>query len=114
MALALQKLHPDWQIRAHIGWEEEAEYDEDYRVDHVYIVAPDGSAYDCRGKFSSEQALVGPDNTGSSPGRSPGGVETQLVNYSAEDIEHDIQRGELREFSRQDLDNAIKFVKEKH
>ena len=103
MALALKQLHPDWKIRAHIGWEEESEDDEDYRIDHVYIVAPDGSAYDCRGKFSNEQELVGPDETG--------GVETQLVNYSLANLKADVKRGELKKFTKDDILKALEFVK---
>ena len=103
MALALKQLHPDWKIRAHIGWEEESENDEDYRIDHVYIVAPDGSAYDCRGKFSNEQELVGPDETG--------GVETQLVNYSLANLKADVKRGELKKFTKDDILKALEFVK---
>lgn len=102
MALALKKLNPSWKIRAHIGWDEEAEEEEEYRVDHVYIVAPDGSAYDCRGRFSNEQELVGPDNTG--------GVETQFVDYSLDDIKADIASGELKPIAKGDIDNAIKFI----
>lgn len=103
MALALKKLHPDWQIRAHIGWDDQAEDNDDYRIDHVYVVAPDGSAYDCRGKFDNEEELVGPDETG--------GVETQFVDYDAGDIKNDISRGELKHFSQQDLLSAIKFAR---
>jgi hypothetical protein len=102
MAVALKQLHPDWQIRAHVGWDEEAEDDSDYRIDHVYIVAPDGTAYDCRGRFDNEQELVGPDETG--------GVETQFVDYSMADLKADVARGELRPFSRDDLANAVKFA----
>jgi hypothetical protein len=102
MAVALKQLHPDWQIRAHVGWDEEAEDDSDYRIDHVYIVAPDGTAYDCRGRFDNEQELVGPDETG--------GVETQFVDYSIADLKADVARGELRPFSRDDLTNAVKFA----
>lgn len=102
MALALKKLHPDWQLRAHVGWDEEAEDDADYRIDHVYIVAPDGTAYDCRGRFDNEQQLVGPDETG--------GVETQFVDYTLDDIKADVARGELRPFGRADLANAEKFA----
>ena len=103
MALALKQLHPNWQLRAHIGWEEEAEDEDDYRIDHVYIVAPDGSAYDCRGKFSNEAELVGPDQTG--------GIETQFVNYTIEDIQADVARGELKNFSQQDVEKALAFIK---
>lgn len=102
MALALKQLHPDWQIRAHIGWDEEAEDDEDYRIDHVYIVSPDGSAHDCRGQFKSEQELVGPDQTG--------GVETQFIDYSLNDINADVNRGELKPFSKQDIERAMTFI----
>lgn len=102
MALALKQLHPDWQIKAHIGWEEEAEDDDDYRIDHVYIVAPDGSAYDCRGRFNNEQELIGPDETG--------GVETQIVDYSIDDINADVNRGELKRFTKQDIQNALQFI----
>ena len=105
MALALKKLHPDWKIRAHIGWDEDAEEDSDYRIDHVYIVALDGTAYDCRGKFSSEEELVGPDETG--------GVETQFVDYGIDDIKHDIARGELKRFGKEDLVQAVKFIQSK-
>jgi hypothetical protein len=104
MALALKQLHPDWQIRAHVGWDDDAEDDDNYRVDHVYIVAPDGSAYDCRGRFDNEQSLVGPDTTG--------GVETQFVDYSLAHIKQDIQRGELQAFSRSDLLQATKLAKQ--
>jgi hypothetical protein len=108
MALALKQLHPDWQIRAHIGWDEEDEDDEEYedehRVDHIYIVAPDGSAYDCRGKFNNEQELVGPDETG--------GAETQFVDYSIADIKNDVRRGELKPFTKQDIQKAIEFSKQ--
>jgi hypothetical protein len=103
MALALKQLHPDWKIRAYIGWEEESEDDEDYRIDHVYIVAPDGSAYDCRGKFKNEQELVGPDETG--------GAETQFVDYTIADIKNDIRRGELKKFTKDDILKALQFVK---
>lgn len=102
MAVALKQLHPDWKIRAHVGWDEEAEDDSDYRIDHVYIVAPDGTAYDCRGRFDNEHELVGPDETG--------GVETQFVDYSLADLKADVARGELRPFSRDDLTNAVKFA----
>ena len=102
MALALKMKHPNWQLRAHVGWEEEAENDDDYRIDHVYIVAPDGSAYDCRGKFASEQELVGPNETG---------IETQFVDYTLDDMQADVARGELKSFTKQDLKNAIKFLK---
>jgi hypothetical protein len=104
MAVALKQLHPDWQIRAHVGWDEEAEDDSDYRIDHVYIVAPDGTAYDCRGRFDNEQQLVGPNETG--------GVETQFVDYSLDDIKNDIRRGELKSFTRQDIQKAIEFGKQ--
>ena len=101
MAIALKQLHPDWQIRARIGWEDDRE-DDDYLVDHVYIIAPDGSAYDCRGRFENEQALVGPDETNV--------AETQLVDYSLADIKVDIARGELKKVSKQDIARAINFV----
>jgi hypothetical protein len=99
MALALKSLHPTWQIRAHIGWDADAENDSDYRVDHVYIVDPStGAAYDCRGRFATEQELVGHNTTG--------GVETQFVDYDLADLKSDIQRGELRPFSKQDVVQA--------
>jgi hypothetical protein len=108
MALALKQLHPDWQIRAHIGWDEEDEdddeYEDEHRVDHIYIVAPDESAYDCRGKFNNEQELVGPDETG--------GAETQFVDYSIADIKNDVRRGELKPFTKQDIQKAIEFSKQ--
>jgi len=99
MALALKQLHPDWQIRAHVGWDDDAADDTEYRVDHVYTVAPDGTAYDCRGKFDNEQQLVGPDATG--------GVDTQYVNFGPEEIKQAMLRGELKRFTKQDLDNAM-------
>ena len=102
IAIALQRLHPDWQLRAHIGWDEEAEDEEEYRVDHVYIVAPDGTAYDCRGKFANEQELVGPDETG--------GVETQFVDMDIQEINNLVQRGELKKFTKQDIQRATDFV----
>ena len=103
MALALKTLHPTWQIRVHVGWDSDAEDDSDYRVDHVYIVDPDtGAAYDCRGQFANEQELVGRNTTG--------GVETQFVDYDLADIQHDIQRGELKRFNKEDLVKAIKFI----
>ena len=102
MALAYKTLHPDWQLRAHIGWDEDAEDDSDYRIDHVYIVAPDGSAYDCRGRFDNEQELIGPDETG--------GVETQIIDYSMDDLKADIARKELKSFTKQDVQNAIDFI----
>jgi hypothetical protein len=102
MALAYKLLHPDWQLRAHIGWEEDVEDDNAYRVDHIYVVAPSGVAYDCRGKFNSEQELVGDDQTG--------GVETQFVDYTLKDIQADVARGELKPFSRQDVQNALRFI----
>lgn len=103
MAMALKKLHPDWQIRARIGWGDDGE-DDDYLVDHVYIVAPDGAAYDCRGRFENEQELVGPDETNAE--------ETQLVNYSLADIKADIARGELKTVSKQDIAHAVKFARQ--
>lgn len=103
IALAYQLLHPDWKLKAHIGWEEEAEDDTDYRIDHVYVVATDGSAYDCRGRFNNEQELIGPDETG--------GVETQIVGYTMDDLKADVARGELKSFTKQDMQNAINFIK---
>lgn len=104
MALALKELHPDWQIRAHVGWDEEAEDDNDYRIDHVYIVAPDGSAYDCRGKFDNEQELVGQDWIVDN--------ETQFTDYTLNDLKADVARGELKSFTKLDIQKAIKFIKQ--
>jgi hypothetical protein len=104
MALALKQLHPDWQIRAHVGWDDDAADDAEYRVDHVYTVAPDGTAYDCRGRFDNEQQLVGPDTTG--------GVDTQYVNFGPEEIKQAMLRGELKRFSKQDLANAMQVGKQ--
>jgi hypothetical protein len=103
MALALKKEHPDWQIRAHIGWsnDDEAE-DDDYRVDHVYVVAPDGSAYDSRGRFASEEQLVGPDTTG--------GVDTQYVDMDLPEIKRLVRRGELKPFTAQDIAKTIELI----
>jgi len=102
MALALKQLHPDWQIRAHIGWDQDAE-DDDYRVDHVYVVAPDGAAYDCRGRFDSEQQLVGADETG--------GEETQLVDMDQAEIDHLVTRHELKPYTQQQIDTAQDIFK---
>lgn len=104
MAIALKLLHPDWQIRAHIGWDDDEAEDHEYRVDHVYIVAPDGSAYDCRGKFDNEDQLVGPDNTG--------GIDTQYVDLEFTDIKQLISRGELKQFTKQDIVHATEFAKQ--
>lgn len=104
MALALKQLHPDWQIRAHIGYDDDEADDTEYRVDHVYTVAPDGTAYDCRGKFDNEEQLVGPDTTG--------GVDTQYVDFGPEEIKQAMLRGELKRFSKQDLDNAMQVGKQ--
>lgn len=106
MALALKKAHPDWQIRAHVGWsdDDEAE-DDDYRVDHVYVVAPDGSAYDSRGRFNSEEELVGPDNTG--------GVDTQYVDMDLAEIKRLVQRGELKPFTSQDIAKTTQVINQK-
>ncbi len=104
MAIALKMLHPDWQIRAHVGWDDDAADDTEYRVDHVYTVAPDGSAYDCRGRFDSEETLVGQDATG--------GVETQYADVDLQDIKQLVQRGELKRFTRQDIDSAMRFAKQ--
>jgi hypothetical protein len=104
MAIALKMLHPDWQIRAHVGWEDDTAEDDEYRVDHVYTVAPDGSAYDCRGRFDSEEALVGNDASD--------GFETQYVDFDLADIEQLVRRGELKRFTRQDIDHAMRFAKQ--
>jgi hypothetical protein len=102
MAMALKQLHPDWQIRAHVGYDDDAADDTEYRVDHVYTVAPDGTAYDCRGRFDNEQQLVGPDTTG--------GVDTQYVNFGPEEIKQAMLRGELKRFTKQDLANAMQVA----
>jgi hypothetical protein len=104
LALALKHLNPDWQIRAHIGYDDDEANDTEYRVDHVYTVAPNGTAYDYRGKFDNEEQLVGPDETN--------GVDTQYVNFGPEEIEQAMMRGELKRFSKQDLDNAIQVGKQ--
>jgi len=103
MAIALKMLHPAWQIRAHVGWEDDTAEDDEYRVDHVYTVAPDGTAYDCRGRFDSEEALVGEDVTG--------GFETQYADFDLADIEQLVQRGELKRFTREDINKAVAFAK---
>jgi len=102
MAMALKQLHPDWQIRAHVGYDDDAADDTEYRVDHVYTVAPDGTAYDCRGRFDNEQQLVGPDTTG--------GVDTQYVNFGPKEIKQAMLRGELKQFTKQDLANAMQVA----
>ena len=102
MAMALKQLHPDWQIRAHVGYDDDEADDTEYRVDHVYTVAPDGTAYDCRGRFDNEQQLVGPDTTG--------GVDTQYVNFGPEEIKQAMLRGELKRFTKQDLANAMQVA----
>ena len=99
MAIALNTLHPEWQMRAHVGWDAEASDDDDYRVDHLYLVAPDGTAYYSRGCFVSEEALVGDVLTE--------GVETQCVDFDLADIQRLVQRGELKPFTRQDVDTTI-------
>jgi GNAT superfamily N-acetyltransferase len=104
MAIALKMLHPDWQIRAHVGWEDEAAEDDEYRVDHVYTVAPDGTAYDCRGQFPDEESLVGEDVTG--------GFETQYADLDLADIQQLVQRGELKRFTREDINKAMRFAKQ--
>lgn len=106
MAIALKKLHPDWTIRARIGWDEDAADDEDFRVDHVYAVAPDGAAYDCRGRFDNEELLLGPDETG--------GEEVQVVNFDLDDIQDAIARGELKGYTSQDVERAMAAAKEKN
>lgn len=106
MAIALKRLHPDWTIRARIGWDEYSESDEDYRIDHIYAVAPDGSAYDCRGRFDNEDLLLGPDETG--------GLDVQVVDFSMEDIRDSVQRHELRFYSKKDIDRAIATAKKKN
>ena len=103
MAIALNTLHPEWQMRAHVGWNAEAEDDDDYRVDHIYVVAPDGAAYDCRGCFVSEEALVGDHLID---------FETQCVDFNLADIQRLVQRGELKPFTRQDVDTAVEFAKQ--
>ena len=103
MAIALKMLHPAWQIRAHVGWEDEEAEDDEYRVDHVYIVAPDGTAYDCRGQFPDEESLVGEDVTG--------GFETQYADFDLADIQQLVQRGELQRFTREDINKAMAFAK---
>jgi len=104
MALALKRIHPDWQLRAHIGWDEDAEDDDDYRVDHVYAVAPDGAAYDCRGRFDSEQQLVGPNEVGVE--------DTQFVDMDWAEIKRLIWRGELKPFDMQDVERATAVAKQ--
>ena len=104
MALALQQLHPDWHMRARIGWDEDAVDDEDLRIDHIYIVDPAGHAYDCRGKFNSEIELLGPDDTG--------GAETQVVDVDPDFIQQQVVRGELKKFSAQDVAQAQQGVTE--
>ena len=104
MALALKRIHPNWQVRAHIGWDEDAEDDDDYRVDHVYAVAPDGAAYDCRGRFDSEQQLVGPNEVGVE--------DTQFVDMDWAEIKRLIWRGELKPFDIQDVERATAVAKQ--
>lgn len=85
---------PEWRIRARIGWDEEdAEDEEDYRVDHVYVVAPDGSAYDCRGRFPTEDDLLASHDP-------PG--ETELLDYPEWAIRLDVKRGKLKPFDKAD------------
>jgi len=104
MAIAIKKLHPKWKLKAHIGWDEDAEDDDDYRIDHIYAVDPkSGKAYDCRGEFSTEEELLGPNETG--------GVETQIVPITFKNINYLVRKGELAAFTSVDLDIATKFAK---
>ena len=106
MALAIHSLYPTWQLKARVGWDDDGE-DDDYRVDHVYVVNPqDGSAYDCRGRFGSEEELLGPDLTG--------GVETQVVDMDQREIDHLVQRGELEPYTAQDISQAAAEFKNAH
>jgi hypothetical protein len=102
MAIALKQLHPDWSIRARIGWDEDSE-DEDFRIDHVFITAPDGTAYDCRGRHDSEDALLGPDETG--------GEEVQVIDFDMDLIKDTVARGELRAFTKRDIEQALAAAK---
>jgi hypothetical protein len=102
MAIALKQLHPDWTIRARIGWDE-GEEDEDFRVDHVFITAPNGTAYDCRGRHDSEDALLGPDETG--------GEEVQVIDFDMDLIKDTVARGELRAFTKRDIEQALAAAK---
>ena len=45
---------------------------------------------------------MGPDETG--------GVETQFVDYSRDDLKADVARGELKSFTRNDLQKAVDFI----
>ena len=101
MALALKRLHPNWQLRARIGWDDDSE-DDEYRVDHVYIVDDQGHAWDCRGEFDSEAQLLGPDNTH--------GQDVQTVELDDQEIAQLVQRGELRAFTDVDIQKAIDFA----
>lgn len=104
MAFAIKKLHPDWKLKARIGWDEDSEEDENYRVDHIYVVDPStNKAYDCRGEFPTEEELIGPDETGA--------VETQIIPITFKDINYLIRKGELSPFTSVDLNKAIKFAK---
>lgn len=113
MAIALKKLHPDWTIRARIGWDDDAEDDEDFRVDHVYAVAPDGSAYDCRQRYDNEtELLTAPDPDDEIPYVTPDG--TEIIDFDLEDIQAAVARGELKGYTSQDVERAIAVAKEKN
>lgn len=100
MAIALKKLHPDWTIRARIGWDDD---DDDFRVDHVFVTAPDGTAYDCNGRHDSEDELLGPDETG--------GVDVEVIDFDQDLIMDTVARGELRAFTKSDLKKALADAK---
>jgi hypothetical protein len=75
---------------AHIGWEDDADEDSDYRIDHVFMVNPaTGKAYDVRGEFADAGLLIsdwcGPIS------------DAEIVPYAIEDLKDDMARGELSE-----------------
>jgi hypothetical protein len=76
-------------VRAHIGWDDDAVYDEEYNVDHVYVIDENNMAYDCRGRFNDEESLVGDCYQVN---------QTNLVDFSAEDIDDAIAAGKLKPY----------------
>ena len=110
MAIALKKLHPDWTIRARIGWDDDAEYDWDFKIDHVYAVAPDGSAYDARGRYDNETELLNaPDPDDEIPYVPPDG--TEIIDFDLEDIQDAIARKVLLPYTSQDVQDTIEILR---
>jgi hypothetical protein len=97
-ALAIIKNNPKWKIRLAVSWDKDAEEDDDYVIEHVYVIDPKtNKAYDSRGEYQNEQELIDADGMFS--------VE-DTYDYTLKMLNADVETGKLKKYTDKDVNDV--------